>query len=81
MATNDRNRRDRDDRDAPKAQPWDLFRIVEVFKRDEKVEEWVQCGVLWRMKEHEGFTWTQHFTIPEGARMAAMARKQKDNGR
>lgn len=55
--------------------PWNLWRIVEVEKRGGKKEdEWIQCGVLWRMKEREGFTWTQFFTIPEGARMAGMPR-------
>ena len=81
MANNDRRDR-RDDRDdEPKAEPWNLFRIVEVTKRNgNKVDEWVQCGVVWPMKEKEGFSWTQHFAIPEGARMAVMPRR-KDNGR
>lgn len=73
--------RGRDDRDEPTVQPWDLIRIVPVTKQSGKVveDEWIRCGVLWQMKEREGFTWTQHFAIPEGARMAAMPRRGKND--
>lgn len=73
--------RGRDDEPA-KVQPWDLIRIVPVVRGNGKTEdEWVRCGVLWQMKEREGFTWQMFFTIPEGARMAAMPRGSKDGGR
>lgn len=73
------NYRGRDDE--PKVQPWDLLRIVQVQKQNGKLDdEWIRCGVLWQMKEREGFTWTQHFAIPEGARMAAMPRNSKNGG-
>lgn len=81
---NDRGYADRDrgapsgGRGAAKVQPWDLFRIVEVRKRDKTEDEWIQCGVLWRMKEREGLTWTMFFAIPEGSRMAALPRPPKE---
>lgn len=74
------NYRDRDQRDEPKAQPWDLIRIVPVVKGNKTEDEWVRCGVLWQMKEREGFSWTMYFAIPEGARMAAMPRQAKNGG-
>lgn len=75
--------RGRDDTrgDEPKVQPWDLIRIVPVLKNNKTEDEWVRCGVIWQMKEREGFTWTQYFAIPEGARMAAMPRGGKQNDR
>lgn len=84
MATDNRNRTSshRDERDAPKAEPWNLQRIVTKTRRDgEVIEEWVQCGVAWPMKEREGFTFDVYFALPEGARMAIMPRKQNGGGR
>ena len=82
MPTDNRNRNERDDRDAPKIEPWNLYRIVEVKKRNgDMTEEWVQCGVAWPMKKAEGFSFDVHFTIPEGARMAIMPRKTNGGGR
>lgn len=82
MGNNDRDRdRGRSDSNGPKQLPWDLFRIVQILKRGEPADEWVKCGAIWKMKDREGFTWTQHFAIPEGARMAAAPRPRKDDDR
>lgn len=79
MANGRYDDRGRGGSNGPKVQPWDLYRIVQVEKRDKVEDEWVQCGVLWKMKEREGLTFTLHFALPEGARMAAMPRTQKED--
>lgn len=66
----------------PKAQPWNLFRIKEVTRRDgEVVDEFQPCGVAWPKREGEGFTIDVHFALPEGARLMIAPRKTQGGGR
>ena len=91
MGSNDRNDRNNDQRsnrgnerrsDAPKVEPWNLSIIVSETRQDGTTREhFEQIGTIWPMKEREGFTWTQHVTVPAGSRMAAMPRKRNGGDR